>query len=409
MQALNFSDPRTEPLARLTEVEWDQALRFCDRGHLTTALARRRQGWLPEKITQRFASNLANNATRLARFERNYSEIAESFDCAGIEWVVLKGFSHWPGIGEATRDRPQYDLDLYCPPEHIGAAKDALYELGYRSLAGFDHMALDHIPTMVRPSNWKWRDDFFDVEIPGFVDLHYRLWDAGTERVDVNGVEQFWNRREWGGRPGFQFPAFSPPDLAGYAALHLLRHLLRGDLQPFHVYDIAWFLNSRSFDDELWRQWRDNHDQSLRRLELVVFQLARTWFECRLPPVIQAGISELPGPVQRWFELYAGSPLEAEFHPNKRELWLHLSLLNDSKDRRAVFLRRVLPARLPSPAEAQVEASQLNARRYWRKFTDRGVYHLRVLLPACIQGVVWWWTSRGFSAGFRQRMCCRPR
>ena len=50
-----------------------------------------------------------------------------------------------------------------------------------------------------------------------------------------------------------------------------------------------------------------------------------------------------------WFERYAASPIEAGFRPNKHELWLHLALLDSSRDRRDVFLRRVFPASLPAP------------------------------------------------------------
>jgi MFS family permease len=400
IRALNFSNPCAEGLSLLNETEWQQALRFADRNHLTLPLALRCGEKLPRAIANRLSSNLAANSERLTRTEHEYTEIAGALGEAGVEWVVLKGFSHWPGTGMATRSRPQYDIDLYCPPDHIPAAKNAISGLGYRSLAGFEHVALDHVPTMVRPSNWKWREDFFDVEIPTSVDLHYRLWDKGTERIDAGDTGQFWSRRKWSGRPDFSFPSLAPADLPAYASLHLLRHLLRGDLRPFHVYDIAWFLHSHANDDDLWRDWQELHDPALSRIQLVVFRLASEWFGCKLPTAVEARMAEQPGPVRRWFDLYSAAPLEAQFHPNKRELWLHLSLLENPRDRRAVFLRRVLPARLPPPAEAQVDAERLRPTRYVRKFIGRAVYHTKTLVPACLEGVDWWWRSKGFEPAF---------
>jgi predicted MFS family arabinose efflux permease len=399
-EALRFSDPRMDALSRFSELEWEEALRFCDQSHLTTQLGRLCEGRLPPKIAERVASNVANNNIRLARLEDEYRAIAGAFERAGVEWVVLKGFSHWPGMGLQTRSRPQYDIDLLCPPEQTAMARDTLFDLGYRPLAGFENVPLDHLPTMIRPSPWKWRGDLFDVEIPVSIDLHHRFWDPRTERIAVAGAEQFWDRREWGGRADLRFPALAPYDLAGYACLHLLRHLLRGDVKPFHVYDIAWFLHSRSHDEKLWAQWEANHDESLRRLELVIFRLAEVWFECRLPDAVQSRISELPAAIHKWFELYSGAPLENQFHPNKNELWLHLALLQESRDRRAIFWQRVLPARLPPPAEARVDSARLNPRLYGQKLAARAVFHLRVLPPLCLRAIGWRWNSLGLTSGF---------
>jgi Uncharacterised nucleotidyltransferase len=259
--------------------------------------------------------------------------------------------------------------------------------LGYRPLVGFDNIRLDHLPAMVRPSEWQWRGDYFDIQFPVYVDLHFQLWDPGTERIRAEGLECFWERRAHGGRSSFRFPALSEVDLIAYASLHLLRHLLRGDLRPFHVYDIAWFLHARAADDKFWEQWSTAHDASVRRLQLVVFRLAQSWFGCQAAGVVQRGMASLPRAVQLWFAHYSASPLERMFHPNKSELWLHLSLLESAKDRGAIFLQRVLPSRLPPPAEAQVESAKVDGWRYWRRTLGRLVYHLRVLIPVCLEGL----------------------
>jgi hypothetical protein len=399
--ALSFSDPRPDALRRLSETDWDRALDFCDRNHLTTTLAARWGGELPLKISERLAANLSDNARRLSRFEEAYLEIAHAFGRIGVDWVVLKGFSHWPGIGSATRYRQQYDIDLFCPRQYVEPAHQALCDLGYQPLAGVNHLASDHLPTMVRPSGWKWRGDFFDVEIPCKIDLHHQLWDPSTELLAVSGLEQFWSRRVPAGRIDFRFPALAAPDLVGYASLHLLRHFLRGDLPPFHVYDLAWFLNSHADDHELWECWKKLHDASLRKSELVIFQLAREWFGCKVAPLIQMELGELAAPVQRWFELYAAAPLEAQFRPNKRELWLHLELVNQTSERWAIFTRRILPARLPSPAEETLDGVEFRDPKYWRKMIGRAWYHLKLLLPTCFEGLRWWWDLRGRERGDR--------
>jgi len=399
-RALSFSNPQPEALTALTETEWEKALRFCDRSHLTTQLALRHRDRMPTKIADRVRANAANNGIRMSKLEDDYRAIAAAFQRADVPWVVLKGFSHWPGMESETRFRPQYDIDLYCPPLEIAEARQVLEDLGYQPLAGFGNVPIDHLPAMVRPSNWKWRHDLFDVEIPASVDLHYRFWDAATERLPIKGVEQFWDRRVLGGSGELRFPTLASHDQAGYACLHLLRHLLRGDVKPFHVYDIARLLHAQSANEKLWAQWEADHHASLRRLECVIFRLARVWFDCALAPAVQSGIEALPLAVQKWFDLYAAAPLESQFRPNKCELWLHLALLDEPADRRAVFLQRVLPARMPPPAEAQTHVSKFSNLRYGRKLVSRSIHHLRLLLPACVQGVAWWWNAKDFGVPF---------
>jgi MFS family permease len=279
-------------------------------------------------------------------------------------------------------------------------AKNVLTDLGYQPLAGFDGVSIDHVPAMVRPSNWQWRNDLFDVEIPVSVDLHYRFWDEATERLPIKGIEKFWGRRRWGGSTDLRFPTLALHDQAGYACLHLLRHLLRGDVKPFHVYDIARLLHSEAAHEPLWARWEDDHDATLRRLECVIFLLAEAWFDCAMPSAVRAGIAELPQSVHKWFDLHAATPLESQFSPNKKELWLHLALLDQPSDRRAIFLQRVLPARMPPPAEAQTDASLFSGWRYCRKIAARGAHHLRLLLPACLQGVAWWWRAKDLGTPF---------
>jgi hypothetical protein len=389
--ALKFSNPSLQSLANLNRSESDRALQFADESHLTTQLALRHKGRLPPQIEERVQRSADRNNIRLSRLEDDYRAIAAAFREADVPWAVLKGFSHWPGMEAETRFRPQYDIDIYCPPDEISSAMKVLTRLGYQPLAGFDNVPLDHLPAMVRPSKWKWRHDLFDVEIPVLVDLHYRFWDEVTERLRVKGIDEFWERRHWSGQDELIFPTLAHHDQVGYACLHLLRHLLRGDVKPFQVYDIARLLHAETANDALWLRWESCHHDSLRRLECVIFRLAETWFDCALPPLARAGIMELPPAVQKWFELYAASPLETTFRPNKKELWLHLALLGQSSDRRAIFLRRVLPQRIPPPAEAQTDPARFSSWRYARKVASRCVHHLKLLIPVCLQGVVWWW------------------
>ncbi|MGH9665916.1 MAG: nucleotidyltransferase family protein, partial [Bryobacteraceae bacterium] len=320
LAALRFTSPQRESLAGLAADEWDKVLAFCDRTQLTLPLALACRESLPEAVRSRIDRSLAANAERWQRTRAAYCEAAAAFASEELEFAVLKGFSQCPDFVDDPRLRVQYDLDLLLPREHVAAAREAAMQLGYEPLGGLDHLPVDHLPPLIRKTGWEWRGDFFDVEIPVSLELHFRLWDAETERFGPDGLDRFWVRRRERQVDGVRFVGLHPVDAVGYASLHLLRHLLRGSLRPSHVYELAWLLHRKSGDDEFWNVWREWHDDSLRRLEAICFALAGRWFDCRLSAAAAEEIERLPSGVARWLALSHAAPLAGLFHPNKDEI-----------------------------------------------------------------------------------------
>ena len=148
--------------------------------------------------------------------------------------------------------RAQYDLDLLCSLESVHRARQALVELGFESMSGDTGLRADHLPAMARKTGWLWKGDYFDPEMPPVVELHFRLWDPATERFQVEGTEQFPARSAPQLLDRQPVPGFCIADQLGYAALHALRHLLRGDLKACHVYELAFFMEKRRTDDAFW-------------------------------------------------------------------------------------------------------------------------------------------------------------
>ena len=399
-RALQFDKRETLGLSRLTDAEWRQVLDYCDRMHLTLALVRDRAEF-PVWVRARMEQALASNAERFARMKAAYLEAAKRLESAGIEFLALKGFTHAPRFVADARLRVQYDIDLFCSRDCVERARDELIGLGYESLHGFDQFPIDHLPALIRKTGWEWTGDFFDPEIPPRFELHYQFWDAATECIEVKGLDQFWKRRVGRELEGMRFETLDAADAVAYAALHALRHLLRGDLRTGHVYEIASFLHSASVDEKLWRDWLTLHDESLRRLECIVYAMAADWFSCALNPAVQREIGALPTSVKRWIAERAGSPIQAAFRSNKDELWLHLSLLESKSDRAAVLRRRLFPLRLPGQIDAvHVPDERMTFRRrviqqarYLRYVASRFVHHAGVLIPALWSGVRWWWRS----------------
>jgi predicted MFS family arabinose efflux permease len=350
----------------------------------------------------------ASQRLRVDLLRRCFLEIDHALQAAGVPYVVLKGFTHCPDFISGIEKRVQYDIDLYCANGDHVEASVALRTLGYEPISGFDDFPLDHLPTLIRKTGWEWRNDYFDVDIPLSVEVHFRLWDPGTERLNPEGLEEFWDRRIIRSDNGLTYPALHPVDNLGYASLHVLRHLLRGDLRPFHLYELASFLQNRASDEDFWPIRQQLHSSSLRQLEAVCFCLASKVFACDVPELVRPEIASLPGPVMQWFAEFGHRPIASLFHPNKDEIWLHLSLLQSAPDRFAVFFRKLVPQTLPRPLDAANLPDdqitwKIRIRRKWRYLiyvSSRLLRHVRLFVPTLANGIRWWLYQRGVSSRF---------
>src|SRR5580658_3676253 len=182
LETLRFDGER----APVLELSPDD-LAFADRSQLTPLLSR-------FVHSDHVNGALARNSIRVERVASAYAEIANVFERARVDHVVLKGFTHIPEFIDDVKLRVQYDLDLYVPELQRDAASNALRELGYEPIESMEGLAMDHLPTMIRKTGWRWRGDYFDPDLPVAVEVHFRFWDQPTERIRVDALEEFWIR-----------------------------------------------------------------------------------------------------------------------------------------------------------------------------------------------------------------------
>lgn len=391
LAALRFRQASPGAIDGLDEAAWKRLLAHSDRTRMTLLLIGLEQPDWPQWVRARLRRSLEANLVRRERLKQVHAEIAAAFDAESIPHLVLKGRAHEAAYSADPRLRVQYDLDLYCPPETAVAALAVLERLGYRPAPGTARVRSDHFPPLIRPSEWQWKGDYFDPDIPIAVELHFRFWDAEMEQIPVPGLEAFWLRRD-----GFELHL---ADDFAYRSLHALRHLFRGSLGPYSVYELAWFLERNSTGD-FWGGWIESHGPELRRLEAIAAALASKWFSCALPVALLDEWRACPEPVLLWLERFALAPLGGA---GKAELWLHLELVNSGAGAARVLLRRLLPLRLPSTAEAGLPPSGPRswperlaaATRFAGYLWARAAYHGRILIPAIFEGIGWWWETRG--------------
>lgn len=393
LAGLRFSPADPELLGALSDDDWKIALTFTDPAGLTLILGTTCRDYLPAWVRERIDRDLANNTERVGRVRAALVEIAERLKTAGIDYLLLKGFSQEVEYVADPYLRVSYDIDLFTPPDQLVPARSALESLGYQAIAGPERFPADHIPPMIRKTGWQWRGDYFDPGVPASVDLHFRFWDPETEGFPAPGIEDFWARRIR--QDGL--PVLSRADRLGYAALHLLRHLFRGNVRACNAYEIAYFFETQSGDDTLWNSWRETHPAALRRLETIAFRLAAHWFGCRLPAVVAEEIDEQPNGVTQWFDRYSAAPIEAQFHPNKHEMWLQFELLDSRRACARIFARRMFPVKLPVTADnAYIPEHEITwrmrlrgARKYARHICARSWHHIRAAPPVMAHGLIW--------------------
>jgi len=393
LAALHLQDPFPP---QLSDDEWREALEFSDRSQLTLALRRAARQAMPDWVRERVDRNFADNAERLETLLGLYRDLTTRFEDDGIEYAALKGLTHCRDFGSVPENRTQYDIDLFIPPGQMDGARDQVCRLGFESIESMESSPTDHIPALIRKTGWEWRGNFFDPEMPLAVELHFRFWNGEMERLPAPGTEAFWERRVVRDVAGLRLTTLCLADALGFASLHVLKHILHGSGRPFHLYELACFLDSHAGDESFWRSWSGLHSPELRRLEAVVFRMATEWFGCRNSATAEAEMDALPAGTKAWFEEFATAPAGRAYRPRKDELWLHLSLVSSRRDAWSVARRRLFPGRLPG----QVDGIYLPELGFWRRVLKQLRYvsylatrlrlHVWALGPTLWSGVRWW-------------------
>ncbi len=419
LSALRFQDAGREAVRTLTGQEWVDLFTRWDVQQLLIPLRRDCSGGadLPEWVRSRIDRNLIANAERLARIQAAYSHFSRALGETGAGHLVIKGFTLWPGFVDHPRYRLQSDIDIYCPPDSILRARDTLRELGYQPSNGWVSPWADHLPVMAPKSTWRWRGDYFDPEMPAQFELHFRLWNERALRIRPIGLEQFWERRVERSLDGARFPGLNAADNFGYAALNLARNLVLDQASPHQIYELARFLHLQREDRALWKEWRETHSGSLRRIEAASCRMAVRHFDCRVPDEVRDEMERLPKATKTWFDLCAEPSNLWPERPHKDWFWLHFSLLDSPGDRISILRTRLFPTRLspicPTDLQGMDDGSPARPSpgrrlgRYVRNFASRLHYYFGLLPATLWRGARLWLAAHGRAASPR-RMSPRP-
>jgi len=410
LAALRFQGSSTDDLKRLDTAAWEALLSFCDRAHLTLLLSELPPDALPAWVAARFRVNVLDNTKRQSNICDVYSTIAQALGKRQLEHLVIKGFTQYPDFAKDMKLRMQSDIDLFLPAESLRPARDVLVEMGYEELDLPPHVSPDHIPGLARKTNWKWRGNFFDPEMPPTIELHFRLWNEEVTQFAIEGSDQWWDRRVKRSFDGFSFVSFHPVDHVAFLSFHILRGLLFGDWIVNHVYELAYFLHARAHDHDFWLSWRQSHSEKMRSLQAIAFALAKTWFHCEVSQEAEQSICRQSPAIQQWLLHFSNSPLEWMFTPNHDSVWLHISLIDSFQVQVGIVRRRLLPNRIPPLRTANLSGSGLRrvhqsgpqrlSLRYLEYVGERLHHFSHVLFRGIWRGGRWWFSQRRLSKLF---------
>lgn len=396
LAALQLKDATVNRLQNISDKEWHSLLRFCDLAHLTLLLAQLHFEGKPAWVEERLQSNLADNALRFARVKATYREAACALYRAGVDHIIIKGFTQSPDYVPDPRLRMQSDLDFFCPPDHIPRAQAALQAIGYQPDLRQDYRRADHSPTLTRLQGWTWRGNAFDPDMPLSVELHFCLWNDDTTLFSLPETGKFWERRLVRRIDEMEFHCLHPIDHLGHLCLHILRNILARDTIIHHLYELATFLHAHANDDAFWQSWSTLHSSSLRAKEAIAFYHSRLWFGCDLHPTVQQQLEALPPQQVAWLERFGASSCEAMFRETKDSLWLHLSLINHPGKKLLLLRRAFLPNSIPLPGTPAVTLAARAADTqnqphpgHTRYLSQRAITYLQTNLSTLTRGLQW--------------------
>ena len=408
LEALQLEGANTDALLGLEDADWHRLLEFCDLAHLALPLSQANTAGFPGWVVDRLQRNVADNGQRFERIKAAYIEAADAMWRAGASHVVLKGFAQVPDYVTDPRLRSQSDIDIYCPQEHLERAQSVLMKIGYVQTERPDIHA-DHLPSLSRPSDWKWRGNPYDPEMPPGIELHFCFWNARASLIEIPEAEGFWERRLIRRLGKMEFCSLHPVDQLGYLALHILRGILTGDWVIHHVLELATFLHNHTRDVEFWSQWQEMHGPDLRRMEAVAFSLAHNWFSCSIPEIVRAEVDRLPPGQHRWLQRFSGGPLEVMFRHNKDGRLLQLLLTRTRTSRQSVLRKVMIPARVPGLDAPMVriryrrvlDGTQNNKLVLYARFLARtALANAAANLSFLLHGAGLWFSTRALTTQF---------
>jgi hypothetical protein len=307
-----------------------------------------------EALEQRFHSNCRRMEGMLDEFSKVNSELRSR----AIPHAFLKGFTLTPEFCTDPTLRHQSDIDILVHPDSVGNATQALIASGY-SLEGSEAggglrfaTPLQYIPSA--------HDDIYRVSPHREAELHKSIWEE-TGHVSLTVPNDCLERTRSRKLRDIEFLSLSSEDMFLIQVLHAFSHLLGSWVRVSWLWEIRYFLQTRTRDEELWQRIiaRAGDDLTLRKAIGLVLCLTTKIFGDPVPEALNDWcVQTLPDRVETWVRHFGTQWALSELGGSKVTLFIHEEFLNDTSKWKGYLLRRLVPAR-GRPSIGRFEASDV--------------------------------------------------
>ena len=355
-------------LARFSRGDWEQTMGWIDRAGLALYLVERLRACgatevLPPRVLARFEQNLADNRCRVDHLLHETGCINEKLDEAGVQYVVIKGFSLWPEFCSNTYLRTQCDLDYLVARQSLRSAQNVLLEFGYeerRSRSHVQEFAFER-PLQRVPSQF---DSPYKLQTTPMVELHVGIWEDMEHHVPLEEPAFVLNSprlEEWG---GLRFPVLSEEDALLLQVLHAFQHMVSCWVKLSWLLEIGRFMERRCRDSPFWKQFSQRLEGApqLAEYSTIALELTANVFSAPMPEVARDWRQFLRPSARLWLDNYGHSwalgerpPHKSKVFPNtKLSLFLNEQYIPDGPTKRDFLRHQLIPWKIPGKDPAVV-------------------------------------------------------
>jgi hypothetical protein len=396
-------------IEKFTRRQWEQVQLWLDDAGLAFYFLarlknRKSTAIIPPPVLSRWQHNFAANQARVDHMSRRFNEINQRFRDRGVRYEVVKGFSLVPEFCSYASLRYQADLDYLVADESLPDAERVLRDAGYHSRDSFSGKESIFVTPGAKPSR---RDFPYSPQAPHAVELHTDIWDS--EMHGLQPIPKLFSvgQAKWRHWNDLSFPAQSDEDAFLLQVLHACRHLFTQWIRLSNLLEIAYFLNRRRSDTELWLrvEKRVGENAIVREFVVIVAELATRLFTVPVPDLVEDWGARMHGQSRVWIEHYgrnwALSELPAYrfslFPQSKLVLFLQQQYRSAAAEARPKNYDRSPPSRFSRIISSLRLKPSLLLSREWRKrhlLVRRSVFYALAQARYICEIPRWRWLTR---------------
>jgi Uncharacterised nucleotidyltransferase len=344
---------------------------------------------IQQALLQRFQAN----SVRMRELLEDFRRVNHAFRASNISHAFLKGFTLIPDFCPGIAVRHQSDLDILIAPESLPLAASTLAACGYRMQASdANGECLFATPSLRAPTL---HDDIYQLPPQRQVEIHTSFWN-GAGHVSLSVPTDALSRAASREISGIVYNGLSLVDMFLSQALHAFGHLLGSWLRLSWLWEIHYFVGTRSRDDAFWQALRERagRDVQVQNAIGLVLGLTRKIFATPIPDSLNAWFVEpLPERIHAWIKHCGVEWALADISGSKLTLFIHHEFVDDAKTWRKYLLHRIVPisAKISlSNAEASDWKTQFQSPFARLRFAGgRLLFHIREGLKLAWESLRW--------------------